>query len=88
MAKIVGGITTSHIPSIGKAIENNLQQTEYWKPLFDAYPPIHHWLDEVQPDVAVVFYNDHGLEFFLDKKPTFAIGAAPSYKNAAEGWGI
>ena len=88
MAKIVGGITTSHIPSIGKAIENNLQQTEYWKPLFDAYPPIHHWLDEVQPDVAVVFYNDHGLEFFLDKKPTFAIGAAQSYKNADEGWGI
>ncbi|ANW25943.1 protocatechuate 3,4-dioxygenase [Vibrio coralliilyticus] len=88
MANIIGGITTSHIPSIGKAIENNLQQDPYWKPLFDAYPPIHQWLDEVQPDVAIVFYNDHGLEFFLDKKPTFAIGAAQQYKNADEGWGI
>jgi protocatechuate 4,5-dioxygenase beta chain len=36
----------------------------------------------------VVFYNDHGLNFFLDKMPTFAIGTAPSYSNADEGWGI
>jgi protocatechuate 4,5-dioxygenase beta chain len=38
--------------------------------------------------VAVVFYNDHGLNFFLDKMPTFAVGAAPEYRNADEGWGI
>ena len=43
---------------------------------------------DVKPDVAVVFYNDHGLNFFLDKMPTFAIGAAPEYRNADEGWGI
>jgi protocatechuate 4,5-dioxygenase beta chain len=36
----------------------------------------------------MVFYNDHGLNFFLDAIPTFAIGAAPEYKNADEGWGI
>jgi len=36
----------------------------------------------------VVVYNDHGLNFFLDKMPTFAIGAAPEYQNADEGWGI
>lgn len=36
----------------------------------------------------MVFYNDHGLNFFLDRMPTFAIGAAPSYGNADEGWGI
>jgi protocatechuate 4,5-dioxygenase beta chain len=35
-----------------------------------------------------VFYNDHGLGFFLDNKPTFAIGAAPEYHNSDEGWGI
>ena len=28
-----------------------------------------------KPDVVVVFYNDHGLNFFLDKMPTFAVGA-------------
>jgi hypothetical protein len=38
--------------------------------------------------VAVVFYNDHGLNFFLDKMPTFAVGAAASYDNADEGWGL
>jgi len=36
----------------------------------------------------VVFYNDHGLNFFLDKMPTFAVGAAAEYSNADEGWGI
>ncbi|GAB1257907.1 gallate dioxygenase [Aurantivibrio plasticivorans] len=88
MAKIIGGITTSHIPAIGRAIEGNLQQDPYWKPFFDGYPPIREWLNEKQPDVAVIFYNDHGLEFFIDKKPTFAIGAAAEYHNADEGWGI
>lgn len=88
MAKIIGGIGTSHIPAIGKAIENNQQQEPYWKPLFDAYPPILKWLGEEKPDVAILFYNDHGLEFFIDKKPTFAIGVADRYENADEGWGI
>jgi protocatechuate 4,5-dioxygenase beta chain len=46
------------------------------------------WLEKVKPDVAVVFYNDHGLNFFLDKQPTFAVGAAPQYFNSDEGWGI
>jgi protocatechuate 4,5-dioxygenase beta chain len=36
----------------------------------------------------VIVYNDHGLNFFLDKLPTFAVGAAPQYQNADEGWGI
>ena len=26
MAKVIGGITTSHIPAVGNAINNNLQQ--------------------------------------------------------------
>jgi protocatechuate 4,5-dioxygenase beta chain len=38
--------------------------------------------------VAIVVSNDHGLNFFLDKMPTFAIGTAPQYQNADEGWGI
>ncbi len=88
MAKIVGGIATSHVPAIGRAIAGRLQQDPYWKPFFDGFPPAHAWLDKVRPDVAVVFYNDHGLNFFLDKMPTFAVGAAPQYVNADEGWGI
>lgn len=88
MARIVGGITTSHIPAIGNAITNGLQEEPYWKPFFDGYPPVYEWLDKVEPDVAIVIYNDHGLNFFLDKMPTFAIGAAAEYPNADEGWGL
>jgi protocatechuate 4,5-dioxygenase beta chain len=88
MAKIIGGITTSHVPAIGKAIAKSLQQEPYWKPFFDGFPPVRDWLGQEKPDVAVVIYNDHGLNFFLDKMPTFAVGAAAEYRNADEGWGI
>jgi protocatechuate 4,5-dioxygenase beta chain len=60
----------------------------YWKSFFEAYDPVRAWLDSVRPTVAVVVYNDHGLNFFLDKMPTFAIGAATEYRNADEGWGL
>jgi protocatechuate 4,5-dioxygenase beta chain len=88
MARIVGGICTSHIPAIGAAIARGVQQDPYWKPFFDGYPPVRQWLETVDPDVAIVVYNDHGLNFFLDKLPTFAIGAAAQYRNADEGWGL
>jgi protocatechuate 4,5-dioxygenase beta chain len=88
MARIIGGLTTSHVPAIGGAIAKGLQGEPYWKPFFDGFLPVHRWLDDMKPDVAVVFYNDHGLNFFLDKMPTFAVGAAPEYRNADEGWGI
>lgn len=88
MARIVGGITTSHIPAIGNAISRELFEDPYWKPFFDSYPPVRAWLDEVKPDVAIVVYNDHGLNFFLDKMPTFSVGAAAQYSNDDEGWGL
>ncbi|HLF11464.1 MAG TPA: class III extradiol dioxygenase family protein [Gammaproteobacteria bacterium] len=88
MARILGAIFTSHIPAIGGAIARGAQQEPYWKPFFDGYPPVREWLDKVSPDLVVVVYNDHGLNFFLDKLPTFAIGAAAEYRNDDEGWGL
>ena len=88
MAKIIGTITTSHVPAIGGAIARGLQNDPYWKPFFDGFPPVRDWLAKMKPDVVVMVYNDHGLNFFLDKMPTFAVGAAPEYHNADEGWGI
>ena len=88
MARIIGGLTTSHVPSIGGAIARGEQQTPYWKPFFDAFIPVHEWLAKEKPDLAIVIYNDHGLNFFLDRMPTFAVGAAARYDNADEGWGI
>lgn len=88
MAQLVGALASSHIPSIGNAISNGLQQEPYWKPFFDGYKPVLDWLDDVKPDVAVVVYNDHGLNFFLNNLPTFAVGAAQEYITKDEGWGL
>ncbi len=88
MAKIIGGIATTHVPAIGNAIAKGLQADPYWKPFFDGFDYVHRWLAQAKPDTAIVFSNDHGLNFFLDKLPTFAVGAAPVYDSADEGWGI
>ena len=88
MARIIGGIGTTHVPAIGKAIAQGKQNDPYWKPFFSGFHAVHKWLAREQPDIAVVFSNDHGLNFFLDKLPTFAVGAANEYRNEDEGWGI
>jgi len=88
MARIIGGIGTTHVPAIGGAIAKHLENTPYWKPFFDGFNAVHRWLNRERPDVVVVFYNDHGLNFFLDKLPTFAVGAAQEYRHADEGWGL
>ena len=88
MADIIGCVTTSHVPAIAKAIARGQQDEPYWKPWFDGFEPVHRWLARARPDVAVVIYNDHGLNFFLDALPTFAIGAAAEYRSADEGWNI
>ena len=88
MVRIIGGVATTHVPSIGKAIADKKQSDPYWQPFFQGFDYVHRWLAREQPDIAVVFYNDHGLNFFLDKMPTFAVGAANEYRNEDEGWGI
>lgn len=87
MGKIIAGIGTSHVPSIGGAYDRGRTQTPAWKPLFDAYVPVREWLQEIKPDVAIMVYNDHGADFFFDKYPTFAVGCADQYAIADEGFG-
>lgn len=88
MAKIIGGLTSSHIPAVGNAIANNWTQDPYWKRFFDGYEPAKAWIRDKAPDVAIVVYNDHGLNFFLNNIPTFALGCADVYHNADEGWAL
>ncbi|HET8596350.1 MAG TPA: class III extradiol dioxygenase family protein [Castellaniella sp.] len=88
MAHLIGSISTSHVPAIGGALARQKQQDAYWKPFFDAYGKAREWLAEQRPDVVVILHNDHGLNFFLDKMPTFSVGAAETYQTADEGWGI
>jgi protocatechuate 4,5-dioxygenase beta chain len=87
MAKIVGALTTSHVPSIGIAMDKGLTQEPYWQPLFDGYEPAKQFVRDLAPDVTIVVYNDHGLEVSLDRVPTFGIGAADLYEVGDEGWG-
>jgi protocatechuate 4,5-dioxygenase, beta chain len=84
MATIVGGIG----PRTSLRSAKQKQNDPYWKPFFTGFDYVHYWLARTKPDVAVVFYNDHGLNFFLDKLPTFAVGASAEYRSADEGWGI
>ena len=86
-SRIVGGIGLSHVPSVGVAVDRGNMQTPAWKPLWDAYVPVRDWLSKLQPDVAIVVYNDHGADFTFDKYPTFALGVADAYPIADEGFG-
>jgi len=88
MGKIVAGVGTSHVPSIGVAYDAKQQDRPEWKPLFDGYKPVKAWLKEAGVTHAIVIYNDHGTDFFYDKYPTFAMGAADEYPIGDEGWGV
>lgn len=88
MGKIIAGIGTSHVPSIGGAYDRKKTETPPWKPLFEAYVPVRKWLNALKPDIVIMVYNDHGADFFFDKYPTFAVGCAESYAIADEGFGV
>lgn len=87
MAEIIWGLATSHVPSIGAAMDNEKTGDPYWKPLFDGYAPAREWMREHRPDIAVVIYNDHANSVDLDLVPTFGMGTAEAYAVADEGWG-
>ncbi|WP_290051572.1 class III extradiol dioxygenase subunit beta [Amycolatopsis solani] len=87
MAEVSWGLATSHVPSIGAAMDHGQTGQPHWKPLFDGYAPAREWMAAHPPDVAVVIYNDHANAIGLDLVPTFAIGTAESYPVADEGWG-
>jgi len=88
MGKIIAGVGTSHVPSIGVAYDQQEQDAPEWKPLFDGYKPAKAWLKDAGVTHAIVLYNDHGTDFFYDKYPTFAMGAADEYPIGDEGWGV
>lgn len=87
MAKVIGGLGTSHVPSIAAALDKGLRDTPEWKPFFDGYTPAQEWVRRQRPDVAVVVFNDHYNSMFLDRVPTFGVGCADGYELADEGWG-
>jgi protocatechuate 4,5-dioxygenase beta chain len=87
MASIIAGLGTSHVPVIGRTLNAGKQQEVDFSPFFDKYREISAWVEDAQPTIAIVIYNDHGLNFFLDNMPSFAIGVAQEYRPADEGFG-
>jgi protocatechuate 4,5-dioxygenase beta chain len=87
MARITAGVSTSHVPAIGAALDLGKQDSEYWAPLFEGYEWSKAWIAQEKPDVVVLIYNDHASAFSLEVIPTFAIGCADEYEIADEGFG-
>jgi protocatechuate 4,5-dioxygenase beta chain len=87
MARITAGITTSHIPAVGAAIDLGKTGEDYWKPVFAGYEWVKQYEKDEKPDVIVLVYNDHASAFDMRIIPTFAIGCAEEFAIADEGWG-
>ena len=87
MAKIIGGIATSHSPVIGFAFDKQKQDDPAWTPIFHAYQPVRDWLAAKKPDVLFFIYNDHVTSFFFDHYSHFALGIGDSWSVADEGGG-
>jgi protocatechuate 4,5-dioxygenase beta chain len=87
MARISAGVTTSHVPAIGAALDTGKSADSYWAPVFAGYDFSKRWIAAQKPDVIVLVYNDHASAFSLDIVPTFAIGCAERFQPADEGWG-
>ncbi|MGF7135846.1 protocatechuate 4,5-dioxygenase beta chain [Paraburkholderia sp. EB58] len=87
MAKLLGGVGTSHVPSIGAAVDHGKTQEPYWKPVFDGMQAAKKWIAQARPDVCVVVYNDHASCFALDLTPTFALGVGSEFQPHDEGYG-
>ncbi|HEY0746773.1 MAG TPA: gallate dioxygenase [Steroidobacteraceae bacterium] len=87
MATIVGGIGTSHTPTIGFALDTHKQNDKVWAPIFKGYEPVQGWLAQKQPDVLLFIYNDHITSFFFDHYAHFALGVGEEFHVADEGGG-
>jgi protocatechuate 4,5-dioxygenase beta chain len=87
MARIIGGIGSSHAPSIGIASDKGQYDDPIWGPVLNGYKPAHDWLQTMKPDLFLIVYNDHMNRFFLDAYPTFALGVGETHAQADEGWG-
>src|SRR5215813_1191476 len=87
MARIVGGIGSSHTPTIGFALDAKKQADPVWAPIFAGYEPVQKWLADKRPDVLFFIYNDHVTSFFFDHYSHFALGVGERYTVADEGGG-
>ena len=87
MATIVGGLASSHTPSIAYAIDTQKPDNPVWAPVFEGFAPVRAWLEKKKPDVLFYVYNDHVTSFFFDHYSNFTLGFADTFAVADEGGG-
>jgi gallate dioxygenase len=87
LATIIGGIATSHTPSIAFAVDTQKATDPIWAPIFEGFAPVRAWLEEKKPDVLFYIYNDHVTSFFFDHYSNFALGFSDVFQVADEGGG-
>jgi len=87
VARIIAGVTSSHVPAIGAAIDNKKTAEPYWKRVFSGFEKSKEWMAKTRPDVVIAVYNDHASAFSVELIPTFALGCAAEFPPADEGWG-
>ena len=87
MARIIGGIGSSHSPTIGFAKDTKTREDPAWREVFEVFEPVTEWLQDKEPDVLLFIYNDHITSFFFDHYSPFAMGIDDKYETADEGGG-
>jgi gallate dioxygenase len=87
MARIIAGIAASHSPTIGFAKDTQDASDPAWADVFRVFEPLQKWVEERQPDVLLIIYNDHITSFFFDHYSPFALGVDDQYVTADEGGG-
>lgn len=87
MARIIGGVGTSHVPAVGAASDHKKQQEPYWKPVFEGFGPGREWMAKNKPDVVILVFNDHASAFSVELINTFVLGVADEFSPADEGYG-
>ena len=87
VARIIAGVTSSHVPAIGAAIDNHRTGEPYWQRVFEGFERSKEWIAKAKPDVVIGVYNDHASAFSVEMIPTFALGTATEFPIADEGWG-
>jgi gallate dioxygenase len=87
MARIIGGLASSHTPTIGFAFDRDKRDDPAWTPIFELFQPLQRWLAEKKPDVLLFIFNDHVTSFFFDHYSAFALGVGETFPVADEGGG-
>src|SRR3972149_1793156 len=74
MARVIGGIGTSHVPTIGLAFDRKKQDDPDWTPLFKGYEPVA--ICQYEDKGEVIAAGSTSLPEFdqSHRNPTFALG--------------